>query len=128
MQRPNYWKVRNDKYKTLDRLGLGGEIMDEIEIRQAQYLERMKNRKRSVERKERMSFVFQKTNRRDNASFKYKKAPVIQYSLDGKFIAKYPSMKDAEIALGKERGSTSIHHCCKGRYKTAHGFRWEYGG
>lgn len=101
--------------------------MTEEEI-QAQYLERMNNRKRSEKMKEKFCTVKQVTKRRDRNSFNIKIAPVLQYTLDGKFIARYETIKDAERALGKEGGSSSIHHCCKGRYKTAHGFIWMYGG
>lgn len=48
--------------------------------------------------------------------------PVVQLSLDGEFVAKYFSMKDAE----KVTGIKNISNCCCGRYKTAGGFIWKY--
>lgn len=50
--------------------------------------------------------------------------PVVQLSLEGKFIKAYKSAMDAE-----REGSfhnSNIIACCKGRYKTHGGFRWCY--
>ena len=49
--------------------------------------------------------------------------PVIQYTLDGKFVKEWPSTKEA-ARNGFNQGN--IISCCKGRYKTAHGFIWSY--
>ena len=45
---------------------------------------------------------------------------VVQLSLDGEFIAEYPSMKEAE----KITGVTNISNCCRGYYQSAGGFKW----
>ena len=55
-----------------------------------------------------------------------KRKPVIQYDLDGKFLAVWNSTREAERVLG-------IHHshiaeCCNKlpKHNTAGGYRWEY--
>ena len=45
---------------------------------------------------------------------------VVQLSLDGEFIAEYPSMKEAE----RITGVTNISNCCRGYYQSAGGFKW----
>lgn len=49
---------------------------------------------------------------------------VYQYTLDGKFIAEYPSGKEIQRQLGYNRGY--ISSCCLGKYKTAYGYIWKY--
>lgn len=49
---------------------------------------------------------------------------VIQLTLDGEFIAQYNSLKEASAATGVH--STGVGHCCRGKHKTAGGFRWMY--
>ena len=38
----------------------------------------------------------------------------------------FNSIVEAKEYLGKPRNNPSINHCCRGRYKTAHGYHWEY--
>jgi len=47
---------------------------------------------------------------------------VFQYSLDGKFIRKYNSIKEVSEETGYER--TGITKCMSGEQKTAHNYRW----
>ncbi len=47
---------------------------------------------------------------------------VIQYSLSGEELNKYNSFMDAERATGVDHGGISA--CCRGKQKTAGGFRW----
>ena len=47
---------------------------------------------------------------------------VSQYSLEGKFIKTYPSVREAERQTGIN--NTSISACCNGKRKTAGGFIW----
>lgn len=58
-----------------------------------------------------------------------KSRPVIQYSIDGNFIANHNSIKDAAIILGiKEKSATAISAVCRGvrgRIQ-AYGFIWRY--
>jgi group I intron endonuclease len=50
--------------------------------------------------------------------------PVIQYSLQGKFIAEWSSIKKAAEFLNIYGGD--IPACCKGKNKSAQGFIWRY--
>lgn len=54
-------------------------------------------------------------------SFTHKK-PVSQFSLNGKWIANFPSMKKASNLLNI--CATAITECCKGNKKSAGGFMW----
>ena len=49
---------------------------------------------------------------------------VVQMDLDGNVIKEFESVTDAAIALNCERGN--IRACCKGRQKTAKGYKWIY--
>lgn len=49
---------------------------------------------------------------------------IIQLTLDGQFIRKWPAAMEVERELGIH--NSCISHCCKGRYKSAGGFRWVY--
>jgi hypothetical protein len=48
---------------------------------------------------------------------------VYQYSLDGKFIQKFHSRKEASKAMGAK--SSGINQCTTGRIKTSYGFIWK---
>lgn len=50
--------------------------------------------------------------------------PIVQLTLDGKFIKKWSCGYEARRELGIAQ--QNIHHCCKGRRKNAGGFRWMY--
>jgi len=50
---------------------------------------------------------------------------VDQYSIDGKFIRTFDSIKEASLSLGK-RDNGSINNCCKGNRKTVWGYVWKY--
>lgn len=59
------------------------------------------------------------------APYKNKQAKkVVQYDLDRNFIKIWGSTREAERDTGI--GHTLINKCCKGEYKTAGGFYWEY--
>ena len=53
-----------------------------------------------------------------------KSIPIVQLSLDGKYIRSWKSSHDAE----REGGFNNAHinSCCKGRYKTHKGYRFMY--
>lgn len=59
-----------------------------------------------------------------NGAIKKQARPVIQYSLDGKFIAEYFSAMEA----GRQTGcrQSGISECCNGKQKTAFGYIWRY--
>lgn len=50
--------------------------------------------------------------------------PVSQYTLQGKFIKTYPSIKEACKAVGISK--SCICSCCRGKAKSAGGFIWSY--
>lgn len=50
--------------------------------------------------------------------------PVCQLSIDGETIKEWPGILIAEKELGINR--KSISRCCRGKYKTAGGYKWKY--
>lgn len=50
--------------------------------------------------------------------------PVVQYTLDGVFVAEYPSAKDVKRLYGYDNGH--IGECCNGKRKTAYSYVWRY--
>lgn len=53
-----------------------------------------------------------------------RKIPVVQYTLDGKFVAEYESSHEAMRQTGFKQ--TNISSCCVGKLKTAYGFIWRH--
>lgn len=53
-----------------------------------------------------------------------KRKPVIQYDINGNYIATYDSITKAEKATGI--GNSNISACCKGNYNSTHGFIFKY--
>lgn len=49
---------------------------------------------------------------------------IIQFDLNGNFVAEYPSLMEAERQTGCFE--SSICACCKGKRKTSSGYKWEY--
>lgn len=63
--------------------------------------------------------------------FRYQCKPINQYSLDGKFIKKYDSIKDAVIEnnfnpKNINSGISNICCCCSGTTKRAYNYIWRY--
>lgn len=53
--------------------------------------------------------------------------PTLQYSLDGDFIARFKSARQAaNIVFSKEYMQAGISKCCRGEQSTAGGFVWKY--
>ncbi|MGN1298135.1 MAG: NUMOD4 domain-containing protein [Clostridia bacterium] len=52
------------------------------------------------------------------------KRPVNQYTLNGKFIKRWESLKDVKDAWNLK--SNHISDCCKGKTKTVLGYKWKY--
>ena len=50
--------------------------------------------------------------------------PVLQYTINGEFIAEYPSVREAERQTGCSHGN--ICACCKGKLKSTGGYIWKY--
>ena len=57
-------------------------------------------------------------NRKDQSK------PVLQYDLQDNLIKEYPSIHQAYRETGFDY--RHIIKCCKGKYKTAYGFKWRY--
>lgn len=51
---------------------------------------------------------------------------VNQYDLKGNYLNTYPSIREAARAIGAERWNSHISGVCRGKRKTAAGYRWEY--
>lgn len=49
---------------------------------------------------------------------------VEQYTLDGEFVAEYPSTREAARILGFS--ASCIGHCCNGKRNTHKNFKWKY--
>lgn len=53
---------------------------------------------------------------------------VLQIDKDtDEIIAEYPSCSAAAREIGKPQGNRNISACCKGKQKTAYGYKWKYG-
>lgn len=50
--------------------------------------------------------------------------PVLQYTLDGKYVAEFSSMKEAEEHTGTPRSKISL--VCGGKRKSSNGYVWKY--
>ncbi len=51
---------------------------------------------------------------------------VNQYDLNNNFIKEWNCFMDIERYLKKKGANAVINACCRGKLKTAYGFRWEY--
>jgi len=66
--------------------------------------------------------------------YRFKKGDVVnrrhteveQYTLDGKYLQTFNSVKDAALSLGIRRADTNIINTCKGKYKKSYGYIWKY--
>lgn len=65
----------------------------------------------------------EETRRKISMSRKDKK-PLYQYTLDGKFIREWESLKKIEYQLGYS--DSNISKCCKGKSNTAYGYKWKF--
>lgn len=59
-----------------------------------------------------------------NGAIRSQAKAVLQYSIDGVFIAEYFSAMEAGRANGVRQGG--ISECCNGKQKTAYGYIWRY--
>lgn len=51
---------------------------------------------------------------------------ILQYDLQGNFIKEWSSISEAYLFLNKKITNGSINLACKGKIKTAFGYKWEY--
>ena len=61
---------------------------------------------------------------RNERDAKTKTKTVYQYTKDGQFIAKYPSLCEVGRQLGYNIGAISM--CCNGKRKSAYGYIWSF--
>ena len=52
--------------------------------------------------------------------------PVSQYTVSGKFVARFKSVSDASRKTGINRHGISYVALCRPKYKTAGGYRWKH--
>lgn len=64
------------------------------------------------------------TSYRASSDFDNLRKPINQYSKYGDLIATFDSLKSASMATGIQE--SSISYCCRGRYKSAGGFKWSF--
>lgn len=50
--------------------------------------------------------------------------PVLQYTKNGLFVTKYPSLHEVERQLGYKQSNISA--CCNGKLKSAYGYFWQF--
>lgn len=51
---------------------------------------------------------------------------VNQYDLNGNFIKQWDCILDFYKSINKTKNNSSVSSCCKGKYKTAYGYKWKY--
>lgn len=66
----------------------------------------------------------EETKNKNKAAHKKHTKPVLQYTLDGQFVAEYPSLHEVKRQLGYDRKHVS--DCCRGKNKTSYGYIWKY--
>jgi hypothetical protein len=52
--------------------------------------------------------------------------PILQYNLQDNFIKEWSSISEAYLSLNKKITNGCINLACKGKIKTAFGYKWEY--
>lgn len=111
---------------------LGGTHTPSEETRKL-WSKQRKGRKLSKEWKEKISKSLKNKEfsiehqRRAGLALKQKKAiRVNQYTLDGKYITTYESIKDAARSIGNIRADSDIIRNCKRKTKYSHGYIWRY--
>lgn len=58
------------------------------------------------------------------APYRFDNRQVLQYDMSGNLVRKWDRPRDAVVALGLNQ--TSIQECCKGKRRTAYGYKWQY--
>ncbi len=125
-------KQRCNNSKATGYINYGGRgikcLITENELKQLWFRDKAYNLKQpSIDRKDSDgNYEF------DNCEFielveniaKDKRKPILQYDLEGNFIKEWSSQSVAIRYL--KISSQNINNCCKGRSKTAGGFKWEY--
>ena len=63
---------------------------------------------------------------RNKSKHNSKKKPVLQFDLNGNFIAEYPASREAAEAIGFPTKGKNIQRTCAGYQTTCCGFKWKY--
>ena len=79
-----------------------------------------KDRNRSNNRSDNLLNVTQKKNCQNKDHVNNKARPVVQMSMAGKIVARYPRIKDCPC------NSKNVISVCRGKLKSACGYRWAY--
>lgn len=67
--------------------------------------------------------IIEKVEVMKNCSYKTNTKAVLQYSLDGEYLNRFPTVNSAYRSLGRSTlGATNISKCCKGQIKSAFGY------
>lgn len=56
----------------------------------------------------------------------YNRKQINQYDLNDNYIQTFNSIAEANLSLGKQPNASNIVSVCKGRRKTAYGYKWSY--
>ena len=51
---------------------------------------------------------------------------LILYDLNGNFIKQWDCILDFYKSINKTKNNSSVSSCCKGKLKTAYGYKWKY--
>lgn len=67
----------------------------------------------------------QRMVKKKRGAYNTKKSKIVyQYTMNGEFVANYPSVSEIERQFGYGQGN--ISRCCLGKRKTAYGYIWRY--
>lgn len=70
---------------------------------------------------------YKRSQEHNNKLISYHFKPILQFNINDEFIKEWISLKEAELFLNpKEKLQNNISSCCRGRQKTAYGFKWKY--
>ena len=86
-----------------------------------------RNRKYTDERNNNLSKKLKGRRLSNNTKDKIAKAnsrPILQFTLDNKFVKEWPSITDVHRSLGVSTGNVSS--CAKGNRNKAYGYKWRY--
>lgn len=112
---PHYGKQKSEEHKR--KIGLAHKGIKESEDSKRKNSESHKGIRRSKE-------SIEKQRKSISGENNYQANKVCQYDMNGSFINVYEYLKLASEQTGISRGG--ITACCRGRQKTAGGFKWYY--
>ena len=114
----------NNKYKEkqvlINRLIYDSFIGIKDKTNEIDHLNKIRNDNRLINLAEKTS----KSNAANRSHTSKKCQPILQYTLEGKFVKEWDSMYQIKDVLNYHRGS--ISRCCTGKAKTAYKYTWKY--